>query len=120
MDALDNLGLWFVVILISLIGVLNKLLYFKIGEEGRQAIAEHIPRLEPEQLESVERRYQEGGSRLLLLSSIPALGSAIAAAAGLFETPLPRFVLLVFISSLVRNILILIVAHEGVQYFSGS
>jgi len=36
MDALDNLGLWFVVILISLIGVLNKLLYFKIGEEGRQ------------------------------------------------------------------------------------
>jgi len=113
-----SVGLWIGVILISLVGVLTKLVYFKIGEEGRQAILEHVPRLEPEQLESIEKRFQEGGPGILLLSSIPGLGSAIAAAAGLLETPLAKFIVLVLISNLVRNFLLVVVVDQGVQLFS--
>lgn len=119
MDNLGNLGLWGMVIIISLVDVLTKLVYFKIGEGGRDAILEHIPKLEPERLVEIEGRYASGGSRILLLSSIPAIGSAIAAAAGLLETPLLTFIVLVLISNLVRNTLVVFVFGQGIKLITG-
>ena len=108
------------VVIISVVGVLTKLVYFRIGTGGREAILEHIPSLEPERLESIEERYNQGGSGMLLLSSIPGLGSAIAASAGLFHTPLLTFIILVLISNLIRNLLVVFVFGQGVQYLSGN
>jgi membrane protein DedA with SNARE-associated domain len=118
MNDLGDFGLWSMVVLISLVGVLTKLVYFKIGNAGREAILDHIPKLEPERLESIEERFTDGGSRILLLSSIPGLGSAIAASAGLFHTPLLTFIVLVLISNLIRNGLVIFVFGQGVKFFS--
>ena len=118
MNDLGDFGLWSMVVIISLVGVLTKLVYFSIGKGGREAILDHIPKLEPERLESIEERYANGGSRILLLSSIPGLGSAIAASAGLFHTPLLTFILLVFISNLMRNGLVLVVFGQGIKLLS--
>ena len=115
MHFLSNLGLWGMVVIISLVGVLTKLVYFKIGKGGRAAILEHIPKLEPARLAEIEDRYEHGGSKILLLSSVPAIGSAIAAAAGLLETPVPTFIVLVFISNLVRNGLVVFVFGQGIK-----
>lgn len=120
MDDLGNFGLWAMVVVVSLVGVLTKLVYFRIGTGGREAVLDHIPSLELERLESIEQRFSQSGSGILLLSSIPGLGSAIAATAGLFRTPLLTFVLLVLISNLVRNSLVVFVIGQGVQLFSGS
>ncbi|UCG24337.1 MAG: hypothetical protein JSW55_19825 [Chloroflexota bacterium] len=119
MDNLGDLGLWAMVLVISVVGVFTKLVYFKIGQGGREAILEHIPKLDPEQLADVEDRYENGGSRVLLLSSIPAIGSAIAAAAGLLETPVPTFVVLVLISNLIRNGLVVFVFGQSIKLLSG-
>jgi membrane protein DedA with SNARE-associated domain len=119
MGDLGDLGLWGMVVIISLVGVLTKLVYFKIGKEGREAILDHIPKLEPERLEDIEERFLNGGSRLLLLSSIPGLGSAIAASAGLLHTPLLTFILLVLISNLIRNSLVIVIFGQGVKLLSG-
>lgn len=115
-----NLGFWVTVLLISVVGVLTKLVYFRIGQGGREAILEHIPNLEHERLEAIEDRFDSGGSRVLLLASIPVLGSAIAASAGLFQTPLLTFVLLVLISNVIRNGLVIFVFDQGIQLVSGS
>lgn len=119
MHSLSDLGLWGMVIIISVVGVLTKLVYFKIGMGGRKAILEHIPKLEPERLAEIEERFQHGGARILLLSSIPAIGSAIAAAAGLLETPVPTFVILVFVSNLIRNGLVLFVFGQSIRFLTG-
>lgn len=120
MNDLGDFGLWSMVVIISLVGVLTKLVYFKIGKGGREAILEHIPKLEPERLESIEERFKNGGSPILLLSSIPGLGSAIAASAGLLHTPLLTFIVLVLISNLIRNGLVVIVFGQSVKLLSGS
>jgi membrane protein YqaA with SNARE-associated domain len=119
MDNLSDLGPWSLVIIISLIGLLTKLVYFKIGNGGREAILEHIPKLEPERLADIENRYENGGSSILLLSSVPAVGSAIAAAAGMLETPVITFVVLVLISNLVRNTLVVFVFGQGIKLLTG-
>jgi membrane protein YqaA with SNARE-associated domain len=118
MDELGDFGLWGMVVIISVLGVLAKLVYYKIGDGGREAIMDHIPKLEPERLEEIEDRYEHSGSRLLLLSSIPGLGSAIAASAGLFHTPMLTFVVLVFISNLVRNWFVIYILDQGAQFLS--
>lgn len=119
MDETSNLGLWFMVIVISAVGVLTKMVFFEIGKGGREAMLEHVPRLEPERLQSLEERYTRSGSRLLLLSSIPGIGSAIAASAGLFRTPLLTFILLVLISNLIRNGLLIFIFGGGVKLLTG-
>lgn len=116
---MSSLGLWLMIIVISVIGVLTKMVYFEIGKGGREAVLEHVPRLEPERLKSLEERFMKSGSRLLLLSSIPGIGSAIAASAGLFRTPLLTFVVLVLVSNLIRNGLLILVFGGGVKLLRG-
>ena len=85
---------------------------------GREAILDHIPNLEPERLESIEERFKESSEPMLLLSSIPGLGSAIAASAGLLHTPLLTFVVLVLISNLIRNGPVIAVFGQGIKSIS--
>ena len=115
----DAFGIWFIVVIISLLGVVAKLVYVGIGKGGRVAILEHVPKLETERLDEIQERYESGGARILLLSSIPGLGSAIAAVAGWLETPVPTFVVLVFISNLIRNGLLVVVLEKGISLVSG-
>lgn len=120
MNDLGNFGLWAIVLAISVVGVLAKLVYFRIGKGGREIILEHMPSLEQDKLASIEEHFERDRSVMLLLVSIPGLGSVIAATAGLLETPVVLFILLVLVSNLIRNGLVIVVFDQGIQLLSGS
>ena len=100
------------VFIVSLVGVVTKLVYYNVGKLGKDAVLEHIPRMTPENWESLEANYKKRGSVMLLLASIPVIGSATAAGAGAFETRIGTFVVLVFISNLIRNWLLIFVLGQ--------
>ncbi|HUS94064.1 MAG TPA: hypothetical protein VMZ24_02680 [Patescibacteria group bacterium] len=109
MTGLIDSSMWTMVIIVSLLGVFTKLAYYNIGKRGKDSALEHIPRVTPEQWERLEVGYQKRGSVILLLASIPVVGSAITAVAGAFETGMATFVILVLISNLIRNWLLVVV-----------
>ena len=109
MASLTDPKLWLMVLIISLVGVLTKLVYYRIGKQGSDAVMEHVPNMTPDKWVGVEERYQVYGSRALLLTSVPGLGSAIAAAAGIMNTRMGTFIILVLISNLIRNWLLVFV-----------
>lgn len=103
---------WLMVIIVSLLGVFNKLIYFGIGKQGRKAILEHVPRMTPEKWESIEQSYQDKGVVVLLLASIPIIGSALTAAAGAFGTSQATVIVLVLASNLIRNWLLAVILGQ--------
>ena len=103
MKGLVDPTIWLMVFIVSLVGVVTKLAYYNVGKRGKDSALEHIPRITPERWESLEATYLKRGSLMLLLASIPIVGSAITAAAGAFQTRMVTFVILVLISNLVRN-----------------
>jgi membrane protein DedA with SNARE-associated domain len=109
MEGLLDPTMWIMVLIVSLVGVVTKLAYYNVGKRGRDSVLEHIPRITPERWESLETSYEKRGSIMLLLASIPIVGSAIAAAAGTFEARVGTFVILVLISNLIRNWLLVFV-----------
>ena len=109
MEGLIDPTMWIMVLIVSLVGVATKLAYYNIGKRGKDSVLEHIPRITPERWESLGASYEKRGSVMLLLASIPVIGSAIAAAAGAFEARVGMFVVLVLISNLIRNWLLVIV-----------
>jgi membrane protein YqaA with SNARE-associated domain len=109
MEGFTDSTMWTMILVVSLVGIFTKLAYYNVGKLGRDSALEHIPRITPERWESLEATYTKRGSVMLLLASIPIIGSAITAAAGAFETRLATFVILVLISNLIRNCLLVFV-----------
>ncbi len=120
MTGLIDSSMWTVVIIVSFLGVFTKLAYYNIGKLGKDSAVEHIPQVTPEQWQRLEEGYQKRGSVILLLASIPVVGSAITAVAGAFETGLATFVILVLISNLVRNWLLVVIFGQTLALFPGS
>lgn len=107
-DQLSDPNLWTVILLISVIGVFSKLVYYQVGKRGSQAVAERVPQVSRERLGQINGWYQRHGSRVLAISSVPGIGSALAATAGIVGVRLLIFVIWVFFSGLVRNWLVVI------------
>ena len=119
-DQLTDPNLWTVVLLISVIGVFSKLVYYQVGKRGSQAVAERVPQVTPERLGQINGWYERHGSRVLAISSIPGIGSALAAIAGVVGVRIIIFVIWVFFSGLVRNWLLVIVFGQTLSLFSTS
>lgn len=113
MDGLADPTMWIIVFIVSLLGVVTKYAYYKVGKLGKDSALEHIPRITPEQWDRMEATYQNRGSLMLLFAGIPVIGSGLAAAAGAFETRLGLFVILVMISNLIRNWLLVFVFGQA-------
>ena len=103
MDGLTDPKMWIIVFIVSLLCVVTKYAYYKVRMLGKNSALEHIPRITPEQRDRLEANYQNRGSFMLLFSSIPVIGSGLAAAIGAFETRLGLFVILVMISNQICN-----------------
>jgi membrane protein YqaA with SNARE-associated domain len=116
MDKLLDPTLWFMVIVVSIVGVATKLVYYRIGSRGKDSVVDHVPRLTPERWEQVKEQYNHRGALALLLASIPVIGSALAAAAGVFSTSLGTFVILVLVSNLIRNWIIVFLFGQTISY----
>lgn len=115
MDKLMNPGLWMMVLIISVVGVITKLVYYRIGILGKNTVSEHIPSLTDERWESIKNQYDNYGPVVLLLASIPAIGSAVAAAAGVFNIAIGTFILIVLISNLIRNWILVFVVGQSLN-----
>lgn len=119
-DQLTDPRLWSVVILISLIGVVSKLVYYQVGRHGSKAVAERVPQVTPERLSLISGWFEKHGSRVLAISSVPGIGSALAAVAGIAGIRIIFFVVWVFFSGLVRNWLVVILFGQTLSFVSSS
>jgi membrane protein DedA with SNARE-associated domain len=107
---LTDLRLWLIVLAVSAFGVADKLVYFYAGQRGGKNALNKIHGYTPERAEKLHNLYDRRGSLLLLLASVPIIGSAMTVLGGVGGVGRNVFIVLVSISNLVRNWLIVILA----------
>ena len=115
---LTDLRLWLIVLAVSAIGVADKLVYYYAGRRGGKAALKDIPGLTPERAEKLHNLYDRWGTLLLLLASVPVIGSAMTVLGGVGGVSRTLFIVLVSISNLVRNWLIVILSGGIVALLS--
>jgi len=107
-DILSNTSAWFVVLLLSGVGVLIHLGQYKIGERGESAIQNQIGEDFADKLQRATDLINRRGAPAMLLTAVPGLASALALTAGLAKIHVLAFVLFVFVAKLIRNTLLLL------------
>ena len=110
LDVLTNPVAWFVVLLMSGVGVLIHLGQYKIGERGEAAVMEIVGEASYDKLQKAKDLINRRGAPALLLTAIPGVASVLAFTAGLAKLQIASFVLFVFIAKIARNWLILLSA----------
>ena len=101
-------GLWLVVAIASILGVLGNLALYQLGRSGTQAVFERFPRLDGERWKRIGAYYQRYGARILILSAVPGLGTLLTTGAGAFDIQRRAFLLWVFLGKLLRNWVLLL------------
>ena len=112
---LTNTRLWIVVLVWSAVGVFNKVVYYEAGERGGKAALNKVHGFSQERQEKFHSLYDRWGSPLLLLASIPVIGSAITVLGGVGRVAMPVFIIMVVISNLIRNWLIIFASGRVVS-----
>jgi membrane protein DedA with SNARE-associated domain len=114
---LTDLRLWLIVLIVSVLGLVEKLAIYRAGRESAKADLSDVPGFYPERRARIEAMFQTRGTYILLLASIPGIGAAIAAVAGNVGVATAVFVFWVAISNLTRNWLIVILSGQLVSLF---
>ena len=109
---LTDVRLWLIVLGVTAIGLAEKLAIFRAGQSTAKADLSSLPGVTQERRARFEEMFQTKGSYILLLASIPGIGAAMSAVAGNLEVSTSSFVLFVFISTLVRNWLIVFLSGQ--------
>ena len=112
MDLLLEPVAWLLVVVVSLIGALTDLVFFKLGQEGVEAVRSRVPRITPEQWHRATELFEKRGSWILLLSGVPGLNVVLVTAAGALGVRVVEFILWATIGKGLRNWLALIGASE--------
>ena len=112
---LTNPTYWLIVLILTAIGLFNKLIYYKAGQRSGKSALNNIHGYTQERADELHHLYERWGSPLLLLASVPVIGSVITVLVGADVVAIPAFVVFVVISNLVRNWLIVILAGGIVQ-----
>ena len=107
---LTNPTYWLIVLALTAIGLFNKLIYYEAGQRGGESALNKIHGYTQERADELHHLYDRWGSPLLLLASVPVIGSVTTVLAGADGVALPVLVVFVVISNLVRNWLIVILA----------
>lgn len=111
MEIFFNLRYWLLIVAISLVGVSASLANYYLGLRGSGAVFDRYPELESsESWSKVNGWFQRWGSRTLALSPVPLLGTALAAAAGIFGIRMAVFLIYALIGKIVRNWILLAMA----------
>ena len=119
MDLLLEPVAWLLVVLVSLLGALSELAFYKLGQEGIDAVTSRLPRIKPEQWDRARELIQKRGSWTLLLSGVPGLGMVLVTAAGAFGVRVAEFILWATIGKALRNWLLLTAAAEAYRAVAG-
>jgi membrane protein YqaA with SNARE-associated domain len=112
MDMLREPLAWLLVVLVSLIGALTELAFYKLGQEGYERVASRFPQINPEQWERAHDLFEKRGSWILLLSGVPGLNVVLVTAAGALGVRVAEFILWATIGKALRNWLVLIAGAE--------
>ena len=119
MDLLLEPLAWLLVILVSLIGALTELAFYKLGQEGMEAVTARLPRIKPEQWNRARELFEKRGSWILLLSGVPGLGMVLVTAAGAFGVRVGEFILWATVGKVLRNWILLVTAAEAYRAVTG-
>jgi len=114
-----QLWAWLLVILLSVLGVIGNLAFFKLGKEGLETVVTRFPRIKPARFHRAGEMFETRGSWILLLSCLPGLGLLLSTAAGAFGIKLYGFVLWVMIANVIRNWLVLIIVVNVYRLVAG-
>jgi membrane protein DedA with SNARE-associated domain len=117
-DDLTSLRLWIIVLILSAIGIIEKTVIFYAGERKGDAVLDDLPGLTPGRKEQMKKLSERWGSIIMILASIPLVGSAVTAVSGIGHARRATFFLLVVISYLIRNWLIIILSGQVLSIFS--
>jgi membrane protein DedA with SNARE-associated domain len=109
---LTDLRLWLVVLIVSAVGLIEKLAFYRAGKRSAGSGLSDIPGIDPERADRLETMFQTKGTYILLLASIPGIGAATTAVAGIVGVNIALFVVWVAISNLIRNWLIVILSGQ--------
>ena len=105
---LMDIRLWLLVLLVSAVGLAEKLAIYRAGRRTTEADLASLPGVTQERRARLEEMFHTRGSYILLLASIPGIGAAMTAVAGHVGVTTVAFVLWVTISILIRNWLIVL------------
>jgi membrane protein YqaA with SNARE-associated domain len=114
-----DVKIWLLVLLLSILGTVAALSFYYLGKRGTKAVLARFPQLKKERWEKLQDLYQEHGTGLLLLSSIPMVGGLLIAAAGAFGIGVSTFFLWVLASRVVRNWLVLLLFDQTLGFLLG-
>jgi membrane protein DedA with SNARE-associated domain len=109
LDQLSDPRTWLLVLVISIVGVISKSIYYFIGREGKDKALEKTDKISPERWDELAERYEKGGSKTLIFGSIPVVGPVLAAIAGAFHTNFLLLVFWVMLSGIIRNWILVLV-----------
>jgi membrane protein YqaA with SNARE-associated domain len=101
-EALLNLRLWILVLVVSAIGTTGCLAFYYLGQRGTKAVFDRYPQLEGKIWQRVEGTFQRFGSLTLAISGIPILGTALLIAAGAFGIGKRAFLVWAFVGRVLR------------------
>lgn len=107
-----NPRLWLLVLLVSAVGLAEKLAIYRAGQRTAGADLTDMPGITEERRARLDMMFQTRGTYILLLASIPGVGAAMAAVAGNIGVATAAFVLWATISLLVRNWLLVILSGQ--------
>jgi len=102
MNYLANPALWFVVCLLTVLGVAFSYMKYEFGKEGWEVILKKHPHFEQERIDKITGLYGAHGSIILLLSAIPGVDTLVTVAAGAVGIKRMPFVIWVTIAKLAR------------------
>jgi membrane protein YqaA with SNARE-associated domain len=112
-------SIWLLVLIVSALGTCVTLAYYYLGKQGADAVLDRFPKLKQEQWDRVQRLYEEHGSGLLFLVSLPWIGILFAAVAGAVGIRLVTYCIWVLLGRIVRNWIIVLVATGTLSFLIG-
>jgi membrane protein DedA with SNARE-associated domain len=114
---LTDVRLWMIVILVTVIGLIEKLAIYRAGQRSVETELSDVLGYSQERQARYEEMFRTRGAYILLLASIPGIGAAMSAVAGFVGVALAPFVIWVTISNLIRNWLIVLFTGQLASLF---
>ena len=110
---------WFLIILLTVLGTAFSFLKYTVGRDGTEAILERYPQVGKDRLDRATGLFERHGSVILLFAAVPGLDTIVCAVAGAVDVGRVKFILWVTIAKLVRFWLLALILTGAVDLVSG-
>ena len=94
---------WLVIIILSFLGSFGRVVKYQLGKQGKDTIVKTLPRIGPERWEQVGAWHRRFGPLVLLVASLPIVGTLVSVGAGMEGIGRGTFIFWVIVSKIIRN-----------------